>query len=39
LLKNDPGARSLPPPSDEIEVHASVVKGGHHSIGTKEFPT
>jgi len=38
LLKNDPGARKLPPPSDEIEVHASVIKGGHHSIDTKEFP-
>ena len=38
LLKNDPSARELPPPSDEIEVRASVVKGGHHSIDTKEFP-
>jgi hypothetical protein len=39
LLRNDPGARSLPPSSDDIDVHASVVKGGHHTIDTKEFPS
>jgi hypothetical protein len=39
LLRNDPGARGLPPPSDDIEVQASVVKGGHHTTDTKEFPT
>ena len=39
LLKNDPAARDLPPPSDDLEVHESAFKGGHHTIGTKEFPT
>jgi CBS domain-containing protein len=39
LLRNDPGARGLPPPSDDIEVRPSVVKGGHHTVDTKEFPT
>ena len=38
LLKNDPIARNLPAPSDDLEVHHSVVAGGHHSSGTKEFP-
>ena len=39
LLRNDPAARDLPPPSDDLEVHESAFKGGHHTIGTKEFPT
>jgi CBS domain-containing protein len=39
LLKDDPNIRSLPPPSDELEVRASVFKGGHHTTDTKEFPT
>ena len=39
LLKNDPVARNLPSPSDEIELHASAFKGGNHATGTKEFPT
>jgi CBS domain-containing protein len=39
LLRNDPVACALPPPSDEIEVRPSVVKGGHHTIDTKEFPS
>jgi CBS domain-containing protein len=38
LFRNDPAARALPPPSDDIEVRASVVKGGHHAVDTKEFP-
>ena len=39
LLQNDPAGRAAPPPSDDIEVRPSAFKGGHHSIGTKEFPT
>ena len=39
LLQNDAAACSLPPPSDDIQVHDSPFKGGHHLIGTKEFPT
>ncbi len=39
LLRNDAGARGLPTPSDDIEVRPSVVKGGHHNVDTKEFPT
>lgn len=39
LLRDDPGVRALPPPSDEIQVRPSAVKGGHHTVDTKEFPT
>ena len=39
LLKDDPIARNQPKPDDEIKVRPTVVTGGHHTIGTKEFPT
>ena len=39
LLKDDPIARNQPKPDDEIKVRPTVVTGGHHAIGTKEFPT
>jgi CBS domain-containing protein len=38
LLKDDPIAQKLAPPDDEIKVRPSVVTGGHHTVGTKEFP-
>jgi CBS domain-containing protein len=38
LLKNDPVARSLPAPSDDLQVRPSVVTGGHHTGDTTEFP-
>ena len=38
LLKDDPIARRLPKADDEVKVVPSVVTGGHHGIGTKEFP-
>ena len=38
LLKDDAIARSQPRPDDDIEVRSSVVTGGHHGVGTKEFP-
>ena len=38
LLKDDPSARALPTPSDDIEVQVSAFKGGRHGVDTKEFP-
>lgn len=38
LLKDDPSARHLPPPPDEVQVHSSVFTGGHRSSSTKTFP-
>ena len=38
LLKDDPIARKQPKPDDEIKLTSTVVVGGHHGIGTKEFP-
>ncbi len=38
LLKDDATAKALPAPSDDIELQASVFKGGHHVVDTKEFP-
>jgi len=38
LLKDDPIARNQPL-DDELKVRPTVVTGGHHTIGTKEFPT
>jgi CBS domain-containing protein len=38
LLKDDPIAQLQPRPSDDLKVRESVVVGGHHTIGTKEFP-
>jgi CBS domain-containing protein len=38
LLKDDPIARRQPRPDDEIKLSSTVVVGGHHGIGTKEFP-
>ena len=38
LLKDDPAARSLPAPSDDIHLQGSAFKGGQHDIDTKEFP-
>jgi CBS domain-containing protein len=38
LLKDDPIARKQPKPDDEIRLAATAVVGGHHEIGTKEFP-
>ena len=40
LLRDDPTARSLPPPSDDIEPHGTVFTGGHRmSKDMKEFPS
>jgi CBS domain-containing protein len=40
LLKDDPKARALPRPSDDITVRETVMTGGHRSQGDlKEFPT
>ena len=38
LLKDDPIARNQPKPDDDIRLRPTVVAGGHHEIGTKEFP-
>jgi len=38
LLQDDPIARRQARPDDDITVRASVVVGGHHGVGTKEFP-
>jgi CBS domain-containing protein len=38
LLRDDPGARGLPPPSDEVVVRPSVFAGGHRATGVKTFP-
>jgi CBS domain-containing protein len=38
LLKDDPIARQNAHGDDEIKVRPSVVVGGHHEVGTKEFP-
>jgi CBS domain-containing protein len=39
LLKDDPAARALPRPSDDINLRDSVVAGGARSLNlTKEFP-
>jgi len=38
LLKDDPIARKQPKPDDEIRLASTAVVGGHHEIGTKEFP-
>ena len=38
LLKDDPVARAQGRGDDEIRVRPSVVVGGHHGAGTKEFP-
>lgn len=40
LLKDDPEARALPPPSDDIKHRETVFTGGHRSLANlKEFPT
>ena len=38
LFKDDPTLRDLPIPSDDVEVRPSVVIGGDHNTGIKEFP-
>jgi CBS domain-containing protein len=38
LLKDDPAAQNLPPPSDDVEVRPTVFVGGHRGTDTKEFP-
>jgi len=38
LLKDDPDAQNLPPPSEEATVRPTVFVGGHHGTGTTEFP-
>jgi CBS domain-containing protein len=38
LLRDDPTARNLPIPSDDLEVRPSVMTGGHRDNGIKEFP-
>jgi hypothetical protein len=38
LLRDDPVALALPPPSDEIHVNGTACKGGNHAVGLKEFP-
>jgi CBS domain-containing protein len=40
LLRDDPTARSLPPPSDDIEPRDTVFTGGHRRTDDmKEFPS
>ena len=39
LLRDDPVALALPPPSDEIHVNATACKGGNHAVDLKEFPS
>ena len=38
LLKDDPVARKLPRPSDDVDVKPTVFTGGHRDVDTKEFP-
>lgn len=38
LLKNDPVARKLQRPSDDVDVKPTVFTGGHRDVDTKEFP-
>ena len=38
LLRDDPVALALPPPSDEIHVNGTACKGGNHTVDLKEFP-
>ena len=38
LLKNDPEARKLRRPSDDVDVKPTVFTGGHRDVDTKEFP-
>jgi CBS domain-containing protein len=38
LLKDDPMARHLPPPLDEVQARPTVFTGGHRSSSTKTFP-
>jgi CBS domain-containing protein len=38
LLKDDPEARKLRRPSDDVEVKPTVFTGGHRGVDTKEFP-
>jgi CBS domain-containing protein len=38
LLQNDPLARALPTPSDDVTVRPTVFTGGHRAVDTKEFP-
>ena len=38
LLKDDPTTRTIPTPSDDIKLRASVFTGGHRMTDTKEFP-
>ena len=38
LLKNDPVARQLRRPSDDVDVKPTVFTGGHRDVDTKEFP-
>jgi len=39
LLRDDPVARALPPPSDDIHVNGTSCKGGNHTVDLKEFPS
>jgi len=40
LLKDDPEARALPPPSDDIKPRENIFTGGHRALANlKEFPT
>jgi CBS domain-containing protein len=40
LLKDDPAARAVPPPPEEIKIRETVFTGGHRSLkDLKEFPT
>jgi len=39
LLRDDPAALALPPPSDEIHVNGTSCKGGNHTVDLKEFPS
>ena len=38
LLKDDPAAQNLPPPSDEAKVRPTVFVGAHRGTDTTEFP-
>lgn len=38
LLKDDPAAQNLPPPSDDATVRTTVFVGAHHGTDTTEFP-
>jgi len=39
LLKDYPSARTVPPPSDDVEARPTVFTGGHRVTDTKEFPS